>query len=206
MSRVVTAVGLLLLASGSAADDSRYGFVEADRIEYGFGPDRPAWDLQGWYGGDEHKLWWKLDGVAGDDDENELQLLYSRAVSPFFDLQFGVAINRADNQTGSAAVIGVQGLAPYGIEIDTAFFLTDHGDVLLAGEFERDFYLTQRIALQPRVEILADDGGVSETEAGVRLRYEVTRNFAPYIGVSWLHNNDADESDTSVLVGLRFWF
>ena len=225
-----TAATLILgvaLVSGAQAGDDRYAFTQADRLEHQENDDVALWDLQGWYGSDYHKFWWKLEGEANlaEDDESEMQLLYSRAFTSYFDMQFGVRFNDYDGGDDVALAVGIQGLAPYRFEIDAAAFLTEDGDALLRGEFERDILLTQRLILQPRAEITASlqdiperaiDSGITTSTIGLRLRYEFRRKFAPYIGVSWRKNYGAaadalessgeDAASTSLVAGIRFWF
>jgi copper resistance protein B len=160
----------------------------------------------------------------GDVGQAELQLLYSRAITPFFDVQAGV---RQDFEPDSRAygVLGLQGLAPYRFEIDAAAFLSEEGDLTARLEAEYDLLLTQRLALQPRVEVEAalDDvpdralaSGFTGAEAGLRLRYEIRREIAPYVGVSWrkalgdtadIVRAAGEEDETTALVaGVRVWF
>ncbi len=221
----VGATVLLMIAAHAAAEEPRYAFVQGDRVEYQADNETWLWDVQGWYGGDLHKLWWKLEGdaVDGDSAESELQLLYSRAVSAWYDAQFGI---RYEDEPGETSlVVGLQGLAPYRFEVDTAAFLTENGDLLFSAEFERDLLLSQRLVLQPRLEfgLSAQDiaeraisSGLTETEVELRLRYEVNRKFAPYLGVSWqrtygdgsraLRAAGEDDTTTTLVVGARFWF
>jgi len=122
-------------------------------------------------------------------------------------------------------VIGVQGLAPFLFEIDTALFLSNKGDLTARIEGELDQRITQRLILQPRVEVnlaaqdipeLGIGAGVDNLEAGIRLRYEFAREFAPYIGVEqeWKLGGSRDfaraagedSSVTNYVVGIRFWF
>ena len=227
---MIRATVVLLLAAtlavGVHAEEQRLTFTQGDRLEYQQRDDVTLWDLQGWYGGDYHKLWWKLEGEAeAGERETELQLLYSRAYTAYFDLQFGVRYD--DHETGEdvALAFGIQGLAPYRFEIDAAAFLTENGDVLLRGEFERDILLTQRLILQPRAELSAAlqdiperaiDSGLTSTSLDLRLRYELRRKFAPYVGISWRKNFGAtadaieaagdDPTVTSLVAGIRFWF
>ncbi len=123
------------------------------------------------------------------------------------------------------AVIGIQGLAPYMFEIDAALFLSTHGDVTARIEAEVDQRITRRLILQPRAEItlsaqdiprLGIGRGVDAAEIGVRLRYEIVREFAPYIGIEqgWRLGNGADfaraagddSATTRLVAGIRFWF
>ena len=226
--RVAAAVAIVVsLTAAANAEEQRYAWTQGDRLEHQSGDDVTLWDLQGWYGGDYRKLWWKLEGEAegGSAEETELQLLYSRAYTAYFDWQVGVRFDDFDGGNDTSLVVGIQGLAPYRFEIDAAAFVTEDGDVLLRGEFERDILLTQRWVLQPRAEIkvsLQDiterdiGSGLSSTALGLRLRYEIRRKFAPYVGVSWQksHGSTADlldaagddTSSMSVLAGVRFWF
>ena len=225
MTRVACIAGLLWMSGALAEDTHNFAFTQADRLEYHADPEELVWDLEGWYGGDLHKLWWKLEGhaVDGESAEQDVQLLYSRATTPFLDLQVGL---RYENEPDDVSlVIGLHGDLPYRIDTDMAVFFTEDGDVLLRGEFERDLYLTQRLALQPRLEIdvAAQDvpertisSGVTSTSVGLRLRYDVRRRFTPYVGVAWqrLYGDAArtaratgeDDSTTTFLIGASFWF
>lgn len=202
---------LFCLASGvqSQAEEARYVFAQADRVEYQSDADAAIWDLQGWYGGDLQKIWWKLEGENEPETHNELQLLYSRAVSPYFDAQFGLRVANNDAGSETSLVAGMQGLATYNIEVDAAVFITEHGDFAVRGEFERDFRLTQRLVLQPRVELGVSSTPDDDVALELRLRYEINRKLAPYAGISWqrtFDENVPDDSATSVVAGLRFWF
>ena len=221
----LTAYALLCTTPALAADDDTFAFVQADRLEQLLEEDETVWDIQGWIGDDLHKLWVKAEGEREDStDESELQLLYSRAWTPFFDWQVGL---RHDFQPESRIqlAVGLQGLAPQWFEIDSALFLSDEGDLSARVEVEYDLLLTQRLVLQPRleVELSASDvpeigigSGLAQTELGLRLRYEWHRKFAPYLGLNWtrLYGNTADfavaaggdDSDVSALIGVRLWY
>lgn len=202
------------------AHETHYGYTEGERLEYRDESRALYWDLQGQYGGDYQQFVWKTEGAYADgaSENPELQLLYGRAWTAFFDLQIG--LRYADTIDGGVAyaVAGVQGLIPYRVESDLALFLSDGGDVTGRAEFEKDFFLSERWILQPRAEFevalqdipeLAIDAGVTELALGLRLRYEVTRKFAPYLGVAWeKHYSEAAEDfdGTTALAGIRFWF
>jgi copper resistance protein B len=201
----------------------------ADRAELRFNSGDPGylWDVQGYWGNDTDKLWVKSEGEGtfGEAIEDaELQALYSRAIAPFFDLQMGVRQDFAPFGR-TYAVLGLQGLAPYRFELDAALFLSDKGDVTARIEAELDQRLTQRLIVQPRVEfaLAAQDvpelgigAGVDSISLGVRLRYEIIREFAPYIGIEqdWAIAGSADyasargepASVTNFVVGVRLWF
>tara|TARA_R100000501_G_scaffold10060_1_gene19815 strand:+ start:95070 stop:95945 length:876 start_codon:yes stop_codon:yes gene_type:complete len=199
-----------------------------ERLEARFGEqDLYLWDAQGWTGGDLDKLWIKTEGEGAFDngvEDAEIQALWSHAIGPWFDLQSGV---RYDIEPDSRAhlVLGLQGLAPYMFEVDAAAFLSDQGDFTARIEAEYDQRITQRLILQPRVELDVSaqtierrsiGAGPARLTAGLRLRYEFAREFAPYVGVEWERHlggtadsvRDAGESASSgyVLLGLRTWF
>ena len=204
-------------------------WLGVDRAELHLGDARAAyaWDADAFYGTPTRRLWLKSEGEGrfGDAAEHaEVQALYSRAISPFFDVQLGVRQDFAGPDT-SYAVIGVQGLAPYMFDVDAAIFLSHRGDVTARVEAEVDQRITQRLILQPRVEAVfaAQDvpqlgigAGVDHVSIGLRLRYEIAREFAPYIGVeqSWRIGQSADFARaagekphaTALLVGVKFWF
>ena len=224
--RFLAAAALLLTAASAGAED-RYGFIQGERVEYQEASQAVLWDLQGWYGGDYHKLWVKTEGEleSGSTEDAELQLLYSRAWTPFFDLQLGVRYQDLASGELTSVVAGMQGIAPYRFEIDAALFLSEDGDFSGRAEFEREYLLSEKLVLQPRAEIsiafqdvpeLAISSGVNELALGLRLRYEITRKFAPYIGLSFeraygdtaraLVAAGEDSSDTTLVAGLRFWF
>jgi copper resistance protein B len=160
--------------------------------------------MQGWYGSDEHKLWWKTEGEMSDGnaEEAELQLLYSKPVSAFWDLQFGIRHDFEPGPSESHVVAGLQGLAPQWFEVDLAVFVSENGDFSARVEAEYDLRLTQRLILQPRAEF---DTGPESVELGLRLRYEIRREIAPYIGISWQDRAGQDDF-SSFLVGARLWF
>ena len=211
--------------------DVRATAIIIDRLEAGFGDEDETWlwDVQGWSGGDINRFWWKSEGegdFGGDLEEAELQALYSRAVTPFWDVQAGVRQDfRPEGEDTTHLVLGVQGLAPYWWEIDAAAFLSTEGDLTARVEAEYDQRITQRLILQPRLEIDASasdipeleiGSGLSSIEAGLRLRYEFRKEFAPYVGVEWsralgdtadyIEARGGEVNDTRVVVGLKAWF
>jgi copper resistance protein B len=204
-------------------------WFQGDRLEAQVrdGADIYLWDIQGYYGGPTERLWFKSEGEGafGENPEDaEVQALYAKAFAPFWDVQAGIRHDIGGPDT-THAVIGVQGLAPYLFEIDTALFLSHRGDITARIEGEIDQRITQRLILQPRIEanLAAQDipelgigAGLDQIEVGARLRYEIKREFAPYIGIeqSWRTGRSAtlarargeDPSTTSFIAGIRFWF
>ena len=204
-------------------------WFQGDRAEYRArqGGDGYLWDVQGYYGGDLDKFWFKSEGEGtfGESLESaEIQGLWSHAIGPRWDLQAGVRQDLTGPER-THAVIGVQGLAPYMFEVDAAAFLSTKGDMTARVEAELDQRVTQRLILQPRAEVnlsaqdipeLGVGAGLDSVELGLRLRYEFAREFAPYIGIEqeWKIGQSADyarlagedPSVTNYVVGVRFWF
>lgn len=205
--------------------------VIIDRLEAGFGDadDAYGFDLQGWSGGDINRFWWKVEGEGGLNQslhEAEAQALFSRAVTPFWNLQAGVRQDyRPDGPDTTHLALGFQGLARYWWEVDAAAFVSHRGDLTARLEAEYDQRITQRLILQPRIEAVlsASDkpelqlgSGLSNLAVGLRLRYEFTRELAPYVGVEWSqafgrtedYVRDRGETTDQVqwLVGIRGWF
>lgn len=206
----------------------------ADRFEYSSikGPNSLVWDAQGYIGKDLHKFWFKTEGdalMAETEGEMEFQGLYSRALTAYFDLQAGIRYDIAYTGTASQsrgfAVIGLQGLAPYLFEVDGSIAVSDAGDLSASLEAEYDFPITQRLWGQSRLatSVAVQEvpkwgvgSGFNNVQLGFRLRYEVKREFAPYLGISWnrqlgktadLSRIEGGEVSTLGLVGgLKMWF
>lgn len=192
------------------------------------GRESLRWDGEFWYGGDINKLVIKTEGDAtfGEGVEDaEIQALYSRTIGPYFNVQAGIRHDIRPRPSRTYATVGFEGLAPYWFEVEGALFLSDKGDVLGRLEGYYDQRITQRLILQPRVELnfSAQDvreiglgSGLTDAELGLRLRYEVAREFAPYIGVShdakvgrtarFARVSGEEEASTSFVAGVRFWF
>lgn len=192
------------------------------------GRDGYRWDGEGWFGGDYNRLVVKSEGegtFGKGVDAAEVQALYSRAIGPYFNLQAGVRHDFQPSPTQTYATVGVEGLAPYQFETEAALFVSTRGDVLARAEGWYDERLTQRLILQPRVELnfAAQDvprnrlgAGLTEADLGLRLRYEISRQFAPYVGISYeaktgrtadFARADGDTPHaTSLVLGIRTWF
>ncbi|MEN5146027.1 copper resistance protein B [Brevundimonas diminuta] len=211
--------------------DIRSTAVLIDSIEAGFGdgPNSYSWSAQGWTGGDIHRFWWKTEGegeINGKLHEVEVQALYSRAIAPFWDVQAGVRQDfRPDGEDTTHLTVGVQGVAPYWFEMGAAAFLSTEGDLTARIEAEYDLRITNRWILQPAVEIALSASDIPERElgsgltsitTGLRLRYEIRKEFAPYLGVEWTRSlgDTADYAkargqapeDTRFVVGVKAWF
>lgn len=196
-------------------------------VQFHDGRDGYRWDGEFWYGGDINRLTIKSEGEGTfrENAEGEVQALYSRAIGPYFNLQAGVRQDFAPGPDRTYATIGFEGLAPYWFDVEGALFLSDKGHVFGRLEGYYDQRITQRLVLQPRLEfnLSAQDvplsglgSGLTDAEAGLRLRYEISREFAPYVGASW----ERQFGDTarlsraagertggfSVVAGIRAWF
>ena len=209
--------------------DMKTGTLMAERLELrsGDGQDAYLWDIQGWYGGDIDTFVVKSEGEGEFGEapgDAEVQALWGHAIGPWFDVQTGVRLD-LEPDLRSHLVLGVQGLAPYMFHVDGALFLSDRGDFTARLEGEYDQKITQRLILQPRVEleVSARDipereigAGVTKIETGLRLRYEIAREFAPYLGLGYeakigktstiAKAAGKDPDGLAVLVGLRAWF
>lgn len=193
------------------------------------GGDGFRWDGEAWLGGDINRLVLKSEGEGtfkgGGVESAEIQALYSRAIDPYWNVQAGVRYDFKPNPSRTYATIGIEGLAPYWFEVEGALFLSDKGDVLARAEAYYDQRITQRLILQPRVELnfAGQDvpenrigSGLSNAELGLRLRYEIRREFAPYIGISYEQKvgdtaryarADGERTrSTSFVLGIRTWF
>ena len=191
------------------------------------GDDGYAWNGEARYGGDYNRLVVKSEGggASGDLEEAEVQVLFSRAISPYFDLQAGLRQDFQDGPRRTYATVGFEGLAPYWFETEGALFLSNRGEAFARLEGSYDLRLTQRLILQPRAELnlsaqdipeLELGSGVTDLELGLRLRYQVTRQFAPYVGVTYdrkfggtadyAKSLGEDDQETSFVIGVRAWF
>lgn len=192
------------------------------------GRESYRFDGEGWFGGDINRLVVKTEG-AGDFghavEDAEIQLLYSRALDPYVNFQAGIRYDIKPDPSRTYASVGFEALAPYFFDVEGTLFLSDKGDVLARAEAYYDQRVTNWIVLQPRAELnfAAQDmpaeevgSGLSDAELGLRLRYEIRRELAPYIGVSWerkfgdtaRYARDEGESTGgfSFVAGVRLWF
>ncbi len=206
---------------------------EKSEFRTGDAPDAVVFDAQGWIGGDYRRFWWKAEGEqetkGAKAGEFEVQGLYSRLVSPFWDFQTGVRIDRQYrgrmHATTAYFVLGLEGLAQYWFEVEPVLFVSEKGKVSFRLTASYDQLITQRLVLQPRIDLNAafqNDpkrnlaAGLNDVELGLRLRYDLSRQFSPYVGVAWrrvlggtaglARRSGEDISTTSIMFGLRIWF
>jgi len=211
------------------ADTHSLASLLVDRFEAVRGDDNSfaAYDLQAWYGRTYDRAVLKSEGDAdgGEVQEARSELLWGHAVAAYWDTQLGARHDSGEGPNREWLAFGVQGLAPYWFEVELAGYLGEAGRTTLRFNTEYELLFTQKLILQPRIEANAygkDDAGrglgsgLSNLTAGVRLRYEIRREFAPYVGIEWARKfgetgdlaraAGEDASETAFVAGLRFWF
>lgn len=215
-------------------DKQRFYLLLFDQLEYQRvrNVDALSWNVLGWYGGDLNRLWVKSEGTfypsSVGGGEADAQVLYGKLISPFFDLQTGVRYEQHNQQNGSPTrgflVLGLQGLAPYAFDLEPTLFLSNRGKLVFRFSGTYDLLLSQRLVLKPRVDTeIAASGdkdfgaprGVNEIGTSARLRYEIRREFAPYVGVGYQQSYDIRQTRITseggspnglqLIFGIRVW-
>jgi copper resistance protein B len=217
------------LHAGHAHASASNAFVRFNRFEaWDADPGTgQAWEGSAWIGGDTQRLWLRSEGERehGHTAAADLEVLYGRGISAWWDLLAGVRHDFAPGPSQDWLAFGVQGMAPYKFEVSATAYLGEHGHSAFVAEAEYELLLTNRLVLQPLLEVELrgqDDAvrgtgsGLSSAEAGLRLRYEVTRRFAPYVGLvhersfggTADHRRASGEAtrDTRWVAGVRWWF
>ena len=208
----------------------KVGQVIFNLAEYQFrkGRDGYEWNGEAWYGGDIDRLWIKSegDGTFGKSvDRADVEALYSHAIGPYFNLQGGLRYDFKPNPSRVYAAFGIEGLSPSFFEVEGTLYLSNKGELMARAEGYYDQRITQRLILQPRAELnfaaqssreTGIGSGLSDAEVGLRLRYDIRREFAPYVGVQYrrafgdtrLFLRDAGENPGGweLLTGVRTWF
>ena len=198
--------------------------LEATDGDHGRGQ---AWEAQAWFGGDINRVWLRSEGerADGEFESADLEVLYGRSVTPWWDVVAGVRHDFEPGPSRTWAALGVQGLAPYMFEVSATGYVGESGHTAANIEVEYEVLFTNRLILQPLVELEfhgKDDpargigSGLSKVEAGLRLRYEVRREFAPYVGIvrervfgrtADFHRAEGEPVDDTLFVaGVRVWF
>ena len=206
-----------------------YAILNQNELRTGDGHNTYRWAGEGWYGGNINRAWFKTEGNVSADtgavDEGEVQGLYSRAISAFFDLQAGVRYDFKPSPSRGWAAFGVQGLAPLMFEVNAFAFVSDGGNYAARVEGHYDLRLTQRFVLQPQLEAnfysrndpqRAIGAGISDIDTGIRLRYEFRREIAPYIGIAYqtkfgrtadyARDEGVSVDELRFVAGLRLWY
>lgn len=215
---------MLHMAETHSATSLLVNRAEAVRSD---GSTATAYDLQAWHGRIYDRAVLKAEGEydGGEFTHARTELLWGHAVAAYWDTQLGVRYDSGEGPNRGWLAFGVQGLAPYWFETDISAYFGEGGRSALRIETDYELLLTQRLILQPRIEVNAygkNDtrralgSGLSGMSAGLRLRYEIRREFAPYVGVEWagtfgdtrdlVRANGEDAHETRLVAGLRFWF
>jgi copper resistance protein B len=218
------------MAAMMQMDDShRFGKVMLDQLEWrdAHEGDTLAWEAQGWYGGDYNKLWIKTEGerIKGKTVESSADILLDRVITRWWDLQAGARQDFGKGPARTWLALGLQGLAPYWVDAEATLYVGEEGRTAVRLKASWDLLLTQRLILQPYSEInlygKSDPkrqvgSGVSDLEISFRLRYEVRREIAPYVGVGWFRSfgetaqlaRSAGEGtdEVQLVAGLHVWF
>jgi len=220
-------------------DQENHLFTLFDVIEYrprrggGESTSDYRWDIEGYYGGDYNRLWFKSSGQQDTafkaDYDVDFQLLYGRFIQKYYDFQIGPRLEtqtfRGQNVTRGLVAIGIEGIVPYNYAVEATAFIDQNGAVSARLTLTKDLLLTQRLILQTRLETNAaiqrvekftTGSGLNNLEFGVRLRYEIRRQFAPYVGISLersfgetatlVRQEGGDPSQVRFVVGVRAWF
>lgn len=223
--------GLYTLDSGSQislADETSFTGLWMDRLEYVESHDADATEIEGhaWIGDSYNRFLLRSEVEFINDvlETAEVDLLHSRAISPFWNVQFGARREFGEEASRNWASIGFSGLAPYWFEVDASLFIGEGGNTLLDIEAEYEILLTQRLVMQPRIDIhtygktdaeMGHGKGLSTLKTGFRMRYEFDRQLAPYLGVERVlkYGETADllppgqdREDTHWIIGFKFWF
>jgi copper resistance protein B len=207
-------------------DAARFGRILVDQLEWRDGDGAPGgvWEAEGWYGNDDDKLLLRSEGdwpagaaanaAANAPANGRAELLWDRIFTRWWSVQGGA---RGDFGAGPGrgwAALGVQGLAPYWIDVQATAYLGSAGTLAARLKTETDLRFTQRLILQPELELNAysrpdrardQSAGLADLQAGLRLRYELRRELAPYLGVVWLRREGEPSAEWQWLAGVRFW-
>ena len=206
-------------------DDPLLAMLKVDQLERAFGDrgDATAWDAEAWIGHDYDKLWLRSEGEReGGTTDARIEAFWDHAFASWWDWQLGVRRDVGGAASRNWAAFGVQGLAPYWFEVEATAYVGDGGRSAARVRAEYELLLTQRLVLQPELEANVygrrDDArgvaaGLNDLDLGLRLRYEIRREFAPYVGIvrRWRFGNDSEEAashgtDTELVAGVRVWF
>jgi len=216
------------VGSHAVHDSAVHSFVLLDQLEWRGGEDGGAnWDNRGWIGYDRDRFWFRTEGetAGGRLEDAEAHVLYGRAFARWWDVVAGVREDVRPGPSRTWAAIGIQGLAPYWFELEATAYVGASGRTQVRIEGEYELLLTNRVILQPRVEMdlsgkadpeRALGSGLNRIEVGLRLRYEIRRELAPYLGLIWTRTSGGtadfaraagrEVGETRLAGGLRFWF
>lgn len=211
------------------SDEHAFGSVLLDRLERVDTKDgnATAYEAQAWFGGTYDRLVLKAEGdvAKGKLEEARTEVLWGHAIASYWDTQLGVRLDSGTGPDRTWLAVGIQGLAPYWFDVDATAYVGSSGRTALRLSGEYELLLTQRLILQPRMEVnlygRRDEArglgsGLADATTGLRLRYEFSRQFAPYVGVEWAgkFGQTADFAraegqrtrQTRYVAGVRLWF
>jgi len=211
------------------ADNASLGMLLIDQLEAFHGRDAngQSWEAEGWYGNDENKLWVRTEGERsrGKLEDGDLEAFWNHNIATYWSTQLGARQDLGEGPKRTWAAFGVQGLAPYWFEVEATGYVGASGRTAARLRADYEMLFTQRLILQPEAEInlygkndpqRRIGSGVSDVQFGLRLRYEIRRQFAPYIGVNWVRRigTTADYArqdhqpilDRQIVAGVRIWF
>jgi copper resistance protein B len=210
-------------------DTHRFGKIMLDQLEWRDAQEgaSAAWDAQAWYGGDYNKLWVKTEGerIGGLTRDATADVLFDHVIARWWDAQAGIRQDFGKGPARTWLALGLQGLAPYWLDVEATFYVGEQGRTALRLKADYDLLLTQRLILQPYGEVnfysksdpqRIEGEGISDLELSLRLRYEIRREVAPYVGVGWFRRfGDADDlarhagegsDEAQLIAGLHAWF
>lgn len=210
-------------------DHATQSMLLIDQLENFHGRDANGltWEAEAWYGTDNDKLWLRTEGErsAGRIRDADIEALWVHAVATYWNTQFGIRQDTGGGPPRSWAAFGIEGLAPYWFEVQATAYVGQAGRIAARLRTQYDLRFTQRLILQPELEAnlygksdrqRRTGAGVSDLQLGLRLRYETSRRFAPYLGVVWVRRFGATAGfarqdrepvfDQQIVVGLHLWF
>jgi copper resistance protein B len=221
--RLMTIMMIAQYIQASSGDDPLRTMLVMDRFEILNNDENTGiWESSFYLGYDLDKFYLYSDGEVSSDglESSQNELVYSRAISPFWDAQIGLVYDKSANASKTWAELTIAGLAPYYFETRAALLVNTDGNVGLRVDAEYEALFTQQLILSSSIEAdfytkddtkLGIGSGLSSVEADLRLRYEIQREIAPYVGVTWERNfgtthNYNPINETNFLLGVRFWF
>lgn len=210
------------MAAAMQMDDRhRFGQFVVERLELSRQDGSAVADLDawGWYGGDIDRLWVQAEGTrqAGRTEDARVEGLWDHVIGRWWSAQAGLRRDLGEGPDATWLALGVKGLAPYFFDVSATAYVADGGRAAVRVAADVDVLLTQRLVLQPQFEVQAygrrdvardQAAGLARVDAGIRLRYEIRREFAPYVGVAWSRTDSVANGvarDFAVVAGLRFW-
>jgi copper resistance protein B len=209
-------------------DDAPLGMILIDQLEafYGSAANGQSWEAEGWYGADSNKLWSRTEGERSHNklEAGDVEILWNHTIATYWGSQLGVRQDFGPGPNPAWAAFGVQGLAPYWFQLEATGYVGTSGRTAARLRSEYELLFTQRLILQPEAEVNLygkDDparrigSGLSDFAFGLRLRYEIHRQFAPYIGANWVRRIGTTAQyarqagqpvlDRQILAGVRIW-